>query len=115
MIESISYDFAFLSDILKCNLELKGWYLAIHTKSTLTKYFLLSYLQLHRAIIPYYMYVDVTTIYFNLEDFPALNRELEINKEPEKLNIWFQLNKLTLNMDKTKCMFFSQTSSCASH
>ena len=52
------------------------------------------------------MYADDTTIYFNLENFPALNREQEINKELEKLNIWFKLNKLTLNVDKTKCMFF---------
>ena len=61
------------------------------------------------------MYADDTTIYFNLEDFPALNREQEINKELEKLNLWFKLNKLTLNVDKTKCMFFSQTSSCSFH
>ena len=52
------------------------------------------------------MYADDTTIYFNLEDFPALNREQEINKELEKLYLWFKLNKLTLNVDKTKCMFF---------
>ena len=52
------------------------------------------------------MYADDTTIYFNLEDFPALNREQELNKELEKLNIWFKLNKLTLNVDKTKCMLF---------
>ena len=52
------------------------------------------------------MYADDTTIYFNLEDFPANNREQEINRELEKVNIWFQLNKLTLNVDKTKCMLF---------
>ena len=52
------------------------------------------------------MYADDITIYFNLEDFPALNREQEIKKELEKLNLWFKLNKLTLNVDKTKCMFF---------
>ena len=52
------------------------------------------------------MYADDTTIYFNLEDFPAINREQEINRELEILNIWFQLNKLTLNVDKTKCMLF---------
>ena len=65
--------------------------------------------------LSFLMYADDTTIYFNLEDFPSLNREQEINEELEKLNIWLQLNKLTLNVDKTKCMFFSQTSSCASH
>ena len=52
------------------------------------------------------MYADDTTIYFNLEDFPAIHREHEINKELENLNIWFQLNKLTLNVDKIKCMLF---------
>ena len=56
--------------------------------------------------LSFLMYADDTTIYFNLEDFPALNREQEINKELEKLNTWFQLNKLTLNVEKTKCMFF---------
>ena len=50
------------------------------------------------------MYADETTIY--LEDFPAINREQEINRDLEKPNIWFQLNKLTLNVDKTKCMLF---------
>ena len=53
------------------------------------------------------MYADDTTIYFNLEDFPALNREQEINKELEKLNIWFKLNKLTLNVDKLSACFFT--------
>ena len=63
------------------------------------------------------MYADDhdTTIYFNLDNFPAINREQEINREVEKLNIWFQLNKLTLNVDKTNCMFFSQTSSYATY
>ena len=45
-----------------------------------------------------------TTIYFILENFQAINREQEINRE--KLNIWFQLNKLTLNVEQTKCMLF---------
>ena len=52
------------------------------------------------------MYADDTTIYFNLEDFSSLNREYEINRELEKVNTWFQLNKLTLNVEKTKCMLF---------
>ena len=52
------------------------------------------------------MYADDTTIYFNLEDFPATNREIAINKELDKVNVWLKLNKLTLNVEKTKCMFF---------
>ena len=35
------------------------------------------------------MHADDTTIYLNLEDFPAINREQEINRELEKFNIWF--------------------------
>ena len=52
------------------------------------------------------MYAHDTTIYFNLEDFPAINSEQEINRELENPNIWFQLNKLTLNVDKSKCVLF---------
>ena len=64
--------------------------------------------------LSFLMYADDTIIYFNLEDFPALNREQEINKELEKLNLWFKLNKLTLNVDKTKCMFFHKRRSVPS-
>ena len=50
------------------------------------------------------MYADDITIYFNLEDFSANNREIAINKELDKVNDWLKLNKLTLNVEKTKCM-----------
>ena len=56
--------------------------------------------------LSFFMYADDTTIYFNLEDFPAFNREQDVNKELLKVNIWLKLNKLTVNVDKTKCMFF---------
>ena len=56
--------------------------------------------------LSFLMYAEDTTIYFNLEDFSSLNREYEINRELEKVNTWFQLNKLTLNVEKTKCMLF---------
>ena len=52
------------------------------------------------------MYADDTTIYFNSDDFPLVNREIEINCELEKVNTWLKLNKLAINVDKTKCMFF---------
>ena len=48
----------------------------------------------------------ILTYLIRLLSFPAINREQEISRKLEKLNIWFQLNKLTLNVDKTKCMFF---------
>ena len=43
------------------------------------------------------MYAYDTTIYFNLEDFDSNNFEFEINAE---------LQKLSLNLDKTKLMIF---------
>ena len=52
------------------------------------------------------MYTDDTTICFNLDDFPLVNREIEINCELEKVKTWLKLNKLTINVDKTKCIFF---------
>ena len=52
------------------------------------------------------MYADDTTIYFNQEVFPKINRSTSINMELEKLSIWLKLNKLTLNVEKTKYMIF---------
>ena len=52
------------------------------------------------------MYADDTTIYFNLEEFEYLNRERDINSELEKVNTWLKLNKLSLNVQKTKLMVF---------
>ena len=57
-------------------------------------------------LFSFLMYTDNTTIYFNLEDIPAYNREIAINKELGKVNVWLKLNKLTLNVEKTKCMYF---------
>ena len=54
------------------------------------------------------MYADDTTIYFNLNDFPLINREIKINSELEKVNTWLKLNKLVINVDKSKCMFFQK-------
>ena len=51
-------------------------------------------------------------IYFNLEDFSAPKREQESNKGLEKLNLWLQLNKLTLSVDKTKGMYCTNVELC---
>ena len=48
------------------------------------------------------MYADNATIYFNLEDFDQLKKQILI----EKVNIWLKLNKLSLNTQKTKLMLF---------
>ena len=54
----------------------------------------------------YLRYADDTTIYFNLEDFDFRNTEKHINAEVEKVNTWLKLNKLSLNVQKTKFMVF---------
>ena len=56
--------------------------------------------------LKFLMYADDTTIYFNLEDFTHLNMENEINDEIEKITIWLKVNKLSLNVQKTKLMIF---------
>ena len=55
------------------------------------------------------MYADDTTLYSSLENFDSNNIEREINYELEKVNLWLKANKLSLNVKKTKCMFFPQT------
>ena len=52
------------------------------------------------------MYADDTTIYFNLKDFDPDNVSNEINNELEKITKWLQINKLSLNTQKTKLMVF---------
>ena len=56
--------------------------------------------------LSYLMYADDTTLYFNLEDFPNQNRSTSINAELEKISTWLKLNKLTLNVEKSKYMIF---------
>ena len=56
--------------------------------------------------LSFLMYADDTTIYFNLEDFENTNRELAINAELDKVNDWLKLNKLTVNVEKTKCVWY---------
>ena len=56
--------------------------------------------------LSYLINADDTTISFNQEDFPKINRSTSINVELEKLSTWLKLNKLTLNVEKTKYMIF---------
>ena len=55
-------------------------------------------------MLSFLMYADDTTIYFNLEDFTVHNRHIEINRELDKVNTWLKVNKLSLNVKKTKCI-----------
>ena len=49
------------------------------------------------------MYADDTTIYSNINQN---ENEIVINAELEKVNKWLCSNKLSLNIKKTKFMFF---------
>ena len=50
-------------------------------------------------LFSFLMHADDATIYFNLEDFPAYNREIAINKDLDKVNVWLKLDKLTLKVE----------------
>ena len=52
------------------------------------------------------MYADDTTFYFNLEDFNTVTMNDEINSCLDEINAWLKLNKLTVNVSKTKFMLF---------
>ena len=52
------------------------------------------------------MYAEDTTIYFNTEDFPKDNLAKHITTELDKV-VWLKHNKLSLNVEKTKCMTFT--------
>ena len=52
------------------------------------------------------MYADDTTIYFNLEDFSRDDVVNCVSIELNKVNNWLHVNKLSLNIKKTKCMIF---------
>ena len=54
----------------------------------------------------YIMYADDTTLYFNLEDFNQNCLAAEITNELDKINTWLKINKLSINVDKTKFMMF---------
>ena len=52
------------------------------------------------------MYADDTTLYGFIEHFESNDVKREITCEPNKVNLWLKANKLSLNVTKTKCMFF---------
>ena len=56
--------------------------------------------------LKFIMYADDTTIYFNLEDFDPYNLERDLNNELEKITLWLKMNKLSLNVQKTKLVIF---------
>ena len=57
------------------------------------------------------MYADDTIFYFNPEDFNSETMNDDINlclESLDKINVWLKLNKLTVNVSKTKFMVFHE-------
>ena len=52
------------------------------------------------------MYADDTTLYFKVEDFPKDHPRNCVTNELNKIHLWLQNNKLSLNAEKTKCITF---------
>ena len=52
------------------------------------------------------MYADDTTIYFNLEDFSRDDDVNCVSIELNKVNNWLQENKLSLNIEKKRMIFY---------
>ena len=62
-----------------------------------------------RDKLQYLLYADDTTLYFNRQHFTPHNANLEINNELSKVMNWLKLNKLSLNVQKTKYMTFHKS------
>ena len=50
------------------------------------------------------MYADDTTLYINLEDLNSETMNDDINSCLDEINVWLKMNKLTVNVSKTKFM-----------
>ena len=59
--------------------------------------------------LQYLLYADDATLYFNREHFTPHNANLEINNELSKVMNWLKLNKLSLNVQKSKYMTFHKS------
>ena len=57
-------------------------------------------------IFKFIIYADDTTLFSNLGEFKKENRDEMLNAELSKINMWFQLNKLSLKTTKSKFMVF---------
>ena len=60
------------------------------------------------------MYADDTTLYSFVENFESNDDEREINCELNKVNLWLKANKLSLNVTKTKYIFFHKRKTLSS-
>ena len=55
-------------------------------------------------ILNFYLFADDTNIYY--EPNPLIVLERTVNKELRKLHLWLNVNRLSLNIDKTNFIIF---------
>ena len=55
-------------------------------------------------ILNFYLFADDTNIYFDSSSLKDIERT--INKELQKLYLWLNVNRLSLNIDKTNFLIF---------
>ena len=55
-------------------------------------------------VLNFYLFADDTNIYYESDSLQEL--EKVINKELNKLNLWLNVNRLSLNIDKTNYIIF---------
>ena len=61
-------------------------------------------LQKCSSVLDFHLFVDDTDIF--LQDKNLHSLELKLNEELDKVNQWLQLNRLSLNVDKTNFVIF---------
>ena len=61
------------------------------------------------------MYADDTTLHCCLEDIEDDNKEFRINQELQHVQDWLKVNRLALNVKKTKYMMFHKHNKIVEH
>ena len=66
-------------------------------------------------ILNFLMYADDTTLHCCLEDIEDDNKEFRINQELQHVQDWLKVNRLALNVKKTKYMMFHKHNKIVEH
>ena len=66
-------------------------------------------------ILNFLMYADDTTLHCCLEDIEDDNKEFRIKQELQHVQDWLKVNRLALNVKKTKYMMFHKHNKIVQH
>ena len=66
-------------------------------------------------VLIFLMYADDTTLHCCLEDIEDENKEFRINQELQHVQDWLKVNRLALNVKKTKYMMFHKHNKIVEH